>query len=109
MQVAEGTKVDSVAMESTGVYWIAPHEVLEAAGFEVLLVDTRQLARVPGRDKKTERTDCEWIQRLHSLGLLSAAFRPDEPIRILRSYQRHRHSLVEDQAASSCACRRPWR
>jgi transposase len=56
-------QVESVGMESTGVYWIAPHEVLEAAGLEVLLVDTRQLARVPGRDKKTDPTDCEWIQR----------------------------------------------
>jgi len=54
--------VKSVAMESTGVYWIAPHEVLEAAGLEVLLVDTRQLARVPGRDKKTDPTDCEWMR-----------------------------------------------
>jgi transposase len=59
-------RVDSVAMESTGVYWIAPHEVLEGQGLQVLLVDTRQLARVPGRDKKTDPTDCEWIQRLHS-------------------------------------------
>ena len=63
-------QVESVAMESTGVYWIAPHEVLEAQGLQVLLVDTRQLARVPGRDKKTDPTDCEWIQRLHSCGLL---------------------------------------
>ena len=47
-------RVESVAMESTGVYWIAPHEILEAQGLEVLLVDTRQLARVPGRDKKTD-------------------------------------------------------
>jgi len=60
--------VESVAMESTGVYWIAPHEVLEAAGFELMLVDTRQLARVPGRNKKTDPMDCEWIQRLHSCG-----------------------------------------
>jgi hypothetical protein len=58
-------KIESVAMESTGVYWIAPHEVLEK-DFEVLLVDTRQLARVPGRNKKTDPSDCEWIQRLHS-------------------------------------------
>ena len=63
-------QVESVAMESTGVYWIAPHEVLEAQGLQVLLVDTRQLAQVPGRDKKTDPTDCEWIQRLHSCGLL---------------------------------------
>ena len=59
--------VESVAMESTGVYWIAPHEVLEAAGLEIMLVDTRQLAMVPGRDQKTDPTDCAWIQRLHSL------------------------------------------
>jgi transposase len=58
--------VDSIAMESRGVYWIAPHEVLEAESFQILLVDTRQLARMPGRDRKTDPTDCEWIQRLHS-------------------------------------------
>ena len=63
-------KVDTVAMESTGVYWIAPHEVLEAEGLQMLLVETRQLARLPGRDKKTDPSDCEWIQRLHSCGLL---------------------------------------
>ena len=71
-------QVESVAMESTGVYWIAPHEVLEGQGLQVLLVDTRQLARVPGRDKKTDPTDCEWIQRLHSCGLLRGSFRPEE-------------------------------
>src|SRR5277367_4569196 len=53
-------KVESVAMESTGVYWIAPHEVLERHGLEVVLVNTRELARVPGR-KKTDRVDCKWI------------------------------------------------
>ncbi len=83
--------VESVAMESTGVYWIAPHELLEAAGFELLLVDTRQLARVPGRDKKTDPTDCEWIQRLHSCGLLRGSFRPREEICMLRT-------LVRDKA-----------
>src|SRR5205085_5148696 len=61
--------VRSVAMESTGVYWIAPHEVLESQGFEVLLVSTRQLAQVQGRNKKSDPGDCEWIQRLHSCGL----------------------------------------
>ena len=81
-------KVESVAMESTGVYWIAPHEVLEAQGLEVLLVDTRQLAQVPGRDKKTDPTDCEWIQRLHSCGLLRGAFRPPEQICMLRTLVR---------------------
>lgn len=62
-------KVESVAMESTGVYWIAPHELLERQGLEVVLVSTRELAHVPGR-KKTDRVDCQWIQRLHSCGLL---------------------------------------
>src|SRR5256885_5668164 len=58
-------RVVSVAMESTGVYWIAPHEVLERHGFEVVLVNTRELARVPGR-KKSDHVDCRWSQRLHN-------------------------------------------
>ena len=78
-------QVASLAMESTGVYWMAPHEVLEAHGLKVLLVDTRQLAQVPGRDKKTDPTDCEWIQRWHSCGLLRGSFRPSEEICMLRT------------------------
>ena len=89
-------QVESVAMESMGVYWIAPHEVLEAAGFEILLVDTRQLARVPGRDKKTDRTDCEWIQRLHSCGLLRGSFRPQEEVCMLRTLVRDKANLVAE-------------
>lgn len=89
-------KVESVAMESTGVYWIAPHEVLEAQGFELLLVDTRQLSRVPGRNKKTDRTDCEWIQRLHSCGLLIGSFRPTEHICMLRTLVRDKANLVAE-------------
>ena len=90
--------VESVAMESTGVYWIAPHEILEAQGLEVWLVDTRQLARVPGRDKKTDPTDCEWIQRLHSCGLLRASFRPQEQICMLRTLVRDKANLVAESA-----------
>jgi transposase len=86
-----------VAMEATGVYWIPVYDLLESEGFRVLLVDPHQVKVAPGRPK-TDVKDCMWIQRLHSLGLLTAAFRPDEPIRVLRSYQRHRHSLVEDQS-----------
>lgn len=89
-------QVESVAMESTGVYWIAPHEVLEARGLKVLLVDTRQLARVPGRDKKTDPTDCEWIQRLHSCGLLRGSFRPTEGICMLRTLVRDKATLVAE-------------
>jgi transposase len=88
--------VESVAMESTGVYWIAPHEVLEAQGLQVLLVDTRQLARVPGRDKKTDPTDCEWIQRLHSCGLLRGSFRPEEAVCMLRTLVRDKANLVAE-------------
>ena len=87
--------VTTVAMESTGVYWIPLYDLLEQAGFEVLLVDPRQVQRAPNRPK-TDVHDCPWIQRLHSLGLLTAAFRPEEPIRVWRSYQRHRASLIED-------------
>ena len=88
--------VESVAMESTGVYWIAPHEVLEAEGLEVLLVDTRQLARVPGRNKKTDPIDCEWIQRLHSCGLLKGSFRPKEEVCMLRTLVRDKGNLVAE-------------
>src|ERR1700686_3863601 len=88
--------VRSVAMESTGVYWIAPHEVLESEGFEVLLVDTRQLAQVPGRNKKSDPADCEWIQRLHSCGLLRGSFRPKEDVCMLRTLVRDKANLVAE-------------
>ena len=89
-------QVESVGMESTGIYWIAPHEVLEGQGLQVLLVDTRQLARVPGRDKKTDPTDCEWIQRLHSCGLLRGSFRPAEAVCMLRTLVRDKGNLVAE-------------
>src|SRR5438128_6700165 len=95
-QWLKARKVESVAMESTGVYWIAPHEVLEAHGLKVLLVDTRQLAQVPGRDKKTDPTDCEWIQRWHSCGLLRGSFRPSEEICMLRTLVRDKATLVAE-------------
>jgi transposase len=78
------------------VYWIAPHEVLEAAGFAVRLVDTRQLSQVPGRNKKTDPTDCEWIQRLHSCGLLRGSFRPPEEVCKLRTLMRDKGNLVAE-------------
>ena len=87
--------VTTVAMESTGVYWIPLYDLLEQGGWEVLLVDPRQVQRAPSRPK-TDVHDCQWIQRLHSLGLLTAAFRPEEPTRVWRAYQRHRSSLIED-------------
>jgi transposase len=89
--------VRSVALESTGVYWIVPHEMLEAAGVEVVLVDTRALGRVPGRPK-SDRRDCEWIQRLHACGLLRGAFRPSEQVCILRTLMRDKSTLIAERA-----------
>jgi transposase len=88
-------KVETIALESTGVYWIAPHEVLERHGFDLTLVNTRELARVPGR-KKTDRIDCKWIQRLHSCGLLSGSFRPAEAVCILRTLVRDKTTLTAE-------------
>src|SRR5712691_2671385 len=87
--------VESVAMESTGVYWIPPHEILGRHGLEVVLVNTRELARVPGR-KKTDRVDCKWIQRLHSCGLLPGSFRPKEQVCMLRTLVRDKGNLVAE-------------
>ena len=85
--------VDTVVMESTGVYWISLFGVLEERGFQVMLVDPRRIKNVPGR--KTDVLDCQWLQQLHTYGLLSGAFRPDGEIRRLRSYLRQRAILVE--------------
>lgn len=85
--------VESIAMESTGVYWIPPYELLEEAGFEVILVNARFFKSVPGR--KTDVQDCQWIQQLHSYGLLRGSFRPTNDIVELRSYVRQRSRLFE--------------
>lgn len=90
-------KVDTVAMESTGVYWIPLYEILEARGFRVYLVNARHLKNVSGR--KTDVLDCQWIQQLHTYGLLSPSFRPPEQIVALRSLVRHREMLVQYRSA----------
>lgn len=89
-------RVQSVAMESTGVYWIPVLEILESSGLETLLVDTRPLSRVPGR--KTDVEDCQWIQTLHSHGLLQSSYRPGEEISQLRTIVRQKAVLVREQA-----------
>lgn len=86
--------VTSVALEATGVYWIPLFEVLEARGVTVQLVDPRGLRR----PKKSDVLDCQWLQQMHSYGLLRAAFRPPEAICILRSYWRQRVRLIEGAA-----------
>lgn len=85
--------VKTVAMESTGIYWIALFELLESKGFEVFLVDPRQSRHAPGRPK-SDVLDCQWLQRLHSYGLLTASFRPAEQVVVLRSYLRQRQMLI---------------
>jgi transposase len=85
--------VTTVAMESTGVYWIALFDLLASRGFTVILVDPRQSKHAPGRPK-SDVLDCQWIQRLHSYGLLTASFRPADEIVAWRSLQRQREMLI---------------
>ena len=90
-------EVETVVMESTGVYWIPVFELLEARGFEVALVNARDAKHVPGR--KTDVSDAQWLQRLHSHGLLRASFRPTGEIVELRAYLRQRERLIEYAAS----------
>lgn len=90
-----GLQVESVALESTYVYWIPIYEVLEESGFEVVLVNARTLKNVPGR--KTDMHDCQWIQLLHSCGLLRASFRPKDTVCRLRALQRQRANLISER------------
>ncbi len=85
-------KIDTVAMESTGVYWIPVFEILDSQGFDVRLVNPRNIKNAPGR--KTDVLDCQWIQQLHTYGLLQSSFRPEDQICELRSYLRQRAMLV---------------
>lgn len=92
--------VTSIAMESTGVYWIPAYEVLEQHGFDVILVNARYAKNVPGR--KTDVSDASWLRQLHSYGLLRGSFRPTAQIATLRAYLRQRERLVEYAAAHIC-------
>ena len=89
-------QITSVAMESTGVYWIPVFELLEARGVQAYLVNARHLQNVPGR--KSDIQDCQWIQQLHSAGLLRGSFRPDDEMVALRAYLRQRAMLLDYRA-----------
>ena len=89
--------IETVAMESTGVYWIPLFQILEARGFTVFLVNAHHVKNVPGR--KSDVSDCQWLQYLHSVGLLNGSFRPEQAVCTVRSILRHRNDLV--QMASS--------
>jgi transposase len=89
--------VETVAMESTSVYWIPLYEILEARGFQVYLVNARHAKNLPGRKK--DETDAQWLRRLHTFGLLNNSFRPDGEMCAVRAYWRHRADLIEHRAA----------
>jgi transposase len=85
--------IKTVAMESTGVYWIPLFQILETRGIEVCLVNAHHAKNVPGR--RTDVSDCQWLQYLHSVGLLRASFRPAQEICAVRTLLRHREGLVQ--------------
>jgi transposase len=89
-------RITTVALESTGNYWITAYDTLEAAGMEVYLVNARHVKGVPG--KKTDVCDAQWLQQLHAAGLLKKSFRPEQHTLPLRYLMRHRHTLVADAA-----------
>jgi transposase len=92
-------KIKTVAMESTGNYWQNLHAVLVAKGFEVILCNGKFTKNIKG--KKTDVKDCQWIQKLHTLGLLSSSFLPDEDTEVLRTFTRHRDNLIKQAASAS--------
>ena len=85
------SQITTVAMESTGVYWIPLFELLEREGFDVILVEPSQIKKFR---RKTDVMDCQWIQTLHTFGLLTGSFRPADDIIVLRGYMRQREMLV---------------
>lgn len=90
--------IETVVMQATGVYWIALYEILESYGFQVQVVNARYTKSLPGR--KSDVQECQWLQKLHTFGLLNNSFRPPEEIRVLRCYMRQRENLV--QQAGTC-------
>ena len=92
--------IETIAMESTGVYWIPAYEILEHRGFEVVLVNARDAKHVPGR--KSDVSDAQWLQRLHEYGLLRGSFRPQGEIAALRAYLRQRERLLDWRCPGPC-------
>jgi len=97
-QWLQACRIETVVMQATGVYWMALYEVLESYGFEVNVVNAKYTKTLPGR--KTDVLECQWLQKLHTFGLLNNSFRPPEEIRVLRTYLRQRENLVA--AAGTC-------
>jgi transposase len=99
-------RIDTVAIESTGVYWKNLYSMLIQNDIEVYLCNARQTHNITG--KKTDESDAQWIQRLHSCGLLNSSFLPDDRIETLRTLVRYRRSLSNDSSSLSFGCRNPW-
>lgn len=91
----EACRISTVAMESTGVYWIPIYEILVEIGFEVFLINPRQLKK----PKKTDVLDCQWLQQMHSYDLLKSSFRPSDQICLLRSLIRHRSNIIRSRSS----------
>jgi transposase len=91
------SNIDTVAMESTGVYWIPVYKMLESSGIEVILVNARHVKNVPG--KKTDVVDSQWLQQLHTYGLLRGSYQPDALIRQLRTYMRQKDTLIKTKSS----------
>src|SRR5215468_3925960 len=89
--------IRTVAMQSTGVYWIAVYDTLEAAGLEVYLVNARDTKNLPGR--KSDVQESQWLMKLHTYGLLRNSFRPSQEVRTMRTYWRQRNDLVRAAAS----------
>jgi transposase len=96
VQHLQACGIRSVAMESTGLYWIPVYQALADAGFEVCLVNARHVKNVPGR--KSDVRDCPWLQYLHSVGLLRGSYRPAQAVCAARSVYRYRQNLVSQSA-----------
>ena len=94
----------TVAMQSTGVYWIAVYDILEKAGLEVYLVNARDTKNLPGH--KSDVQESQWLMKLHTYGLLRNSFRPAQEIRTMRTYWRQRNDLVQAAARHISGCRR---
>jgi len=96
--VVKACGVETVAMQATGVYWVALYQILEDYGFQVNVVNAHHTKTLPGR--KTDVLECQWLQKLHTFGLLNNSFQPAERIWVLRTYMRQREKLVV--GASTC-------
>lgn len=97
-------EVRSVAMQSTGVYWIPVMEILQQRGMEVYLVNARHTKNLPGR--KSDIAECQWLLKLHTFGLLQNSFQPSDEIRAVRTLWRHRGGLVAQASSTFNGCRR---